>query len=250
MSDGFFLTALPDVVTPGSRVELTGAEAHHLVAVRRLKAGESVTLTDGRGRGVRGPIRSIARDGGGPTVSVEVVDVLSAPAPAPFVSVIQALPKSDRAELAVDLMTELGVDRIVPWQAARSIGRWRGDRAEKSRAKWAATARAAALQSRRLTVPEVTDLVTTAQVAQLLRAPGLPVVMHETAATPVTQLRPAADVPVTLVIGPEGGIAPDELALFEAAGARTYCLGPTVLRTSTAGAVAVASVRLLAELAR
>jgi 16S rRNA (uracil1498-N3)-methyltransferase len=246
MSDGFFWVYLPADVTVGSMIDLTGAEAHHLAQVRRIGPGEIVTLTDGRGRGVRGPVRTIQRQ----AVTVEVAELLRAEPSRPCLSVVQALPKSDRAELAVDLMTELGVDRIVPWQAARSIGRWRGERGEKARARWAAVARAAAQQSRRLTVPEVAPLATTRQVAELLGQTGLAVVMHETAITPVALLRPQADVPVTVVIGPEGGIAPDELALFEAAGARPFSMGRTVLRTSTAGAVAVAQLRLLAELAR
>jgi len=246
MSDGFFFADLPPGLAVGSLVEVTGDEAHHLAQVRRVGPGESVTLTDGRGHGVRGPVRAVDRL----KATVEVADLLVEAPRRPFLTVVQALPKSDRAELAVDLMTELGVDRIVPWQAARSIGRWRGERGEKARAKWAAVARAAAKQSRRLIVPEVAPLATTHEVAELLGQAGLPVVMHETATTPVSVLRPAAEVPLTVVIGPEGGIAPDELALFEAAGARAFSMGPTVLRTSTAGAVAVAQLRLLAELAR
>jgi 16S rRNA (uracil1498-N3)-methyltransferase len=188
-------------------------------------------------------------------VAVEVAELLAEAPRRPHITVVQALPKGDRGTLAADLMTEAGVDAIVPWQAARSIVRWTGERGAKQQASWRAAVREAAKQSRRLTAPAVADLASTAAVAELLAAAPRAVVCHETAATPLWrwygQLAPGGDpaAPTVLVIGPEGGVAPDELAAFEAAGASPCGLGPTVLRTSTAGAVAVAQVRLLAALA-
>jgi 16S rRNA (uracil1498-N3)-methyltransferase len=147
----------------------------------------------------------------------------------------------------VDLLTELGVDEIVPWQASRSIVRWSGERGEKSLAKWQAVAREAAKQSRRLTIPVITAPATTAQVAARLAAAPAAYVLHEGASVPVATIRPPR-TEIVLVVGPEGGIAPDELAAFEAAGAQLILIGDTVLRSVTAGAVAVAQLRLLADI--
>jgi 16S rRNA (uracil1498-N3)-methyltransferase len=180
-------------------------------------------------------------------VTVAVAAILTAEPPRPEITLVQALPKNERAQQAVDLMTELGVDRIVPWQAARSIVRWPGEREAKGRAKWQAWAGQAARQSRRLTVPQVAPLASAAEVAQLLAAAGQAIVMHESAVAPIAARPVDPAAPLVCVIGPEGGIAPDELALFEAAGARPWSMGPTVLRATVAGGVAVAQLRLLAS---
>ncbi|MDR0990886.1 MAG: 16S rRNA (uracil(1498)-N(3))-methyltransferase [Propionibacteriaceae bacterium] len=244
MSDGFFLAPVEALAAAEETVTLTGAEAHHAAVVRRIRPGEIVTVADGIGHGVRGPVVQAERD----QVVVTVAEKLTEPPSQPPITLVQALPKKDRADLAVDLMTEVGVDQIVPWQAARSIVRWTGERGDKALAKWRATAREAAKHSRRLTLPTVTPLATTAQVAELLREAANPIVMHETATAPISQAVVDPTAPVVCVIGPEGGIAPDELALFQSAGAATYLMGPTVLRTSTAGAVAITQLRLLAAM--
>jgi 16S rRNA (uracil1498-N3)-methyltransferase len=245
MSDGFFLADLPAGVGVGDVVRLTGREAHHAAVVRRIRPGEVVTVADGQGQGVLGPVlRASAAE-----VAVEVAQTLVDPPPRPRITIVQALPKRDRADLAVDLMTELGVDSIIPWQASRSVVRWHGERGEKARSGWQMTAREAAKQSRRLTVPVVADLATTGEVADYLAASACPLVMHEVATTPIRELVLDRAVPVVCVIGPEGGIAPAELEAFVEAGARPYRMGSTVLRTSTAGAVAVTQLRLLADLA-
>jgi 16S rRNA (uracil1498-N3)-methyltransferase len=153
--------------------------------------------------------------------------------------VVQALPKGDRGELAVELLTEIGVARIVPWAAARSVAVWRGDRAAKSLAKWQATAREAAKQARRAWFPEVTPLATTADIVALLAGTSLGLVLHEGATHALPVELPDS---VVLVVGPEGGLAPEELEAFEAAGARPVRLGAEVLRTSTAGVAAVAAL--------
>lgn len=243
MSDGFFLADLPDSVSVGDLVEVSGAEGRHAATVRRIGPGEVVTLTDGRGVGVRGPVADAGRD----WLRVRVEHVVHAPEPSPMFIAVQALPKNDRAELAVDLLTELGIDEIVPWQASRSVVRWTSDRAEKSRAKWQTVARQASKQARRLRIPAVRAVASTAEVVRLLASADSSYVMHESATAPVTEARPTGVV--VFVIGPEGGVSPDELAAFEAAGARPLLMGDTVLRTSTAGAVAVTQLRLLAGLA-
>jgi 16S rRNA (uracil1498-N3)-methyltransferase len=222
-------------VTVGATVVVDGAEAHHAVAVRRLAVGEPVRLTDGAGRLAEGEVTATGRA----RLDVVVRGLTSVPEPLPQVVVVQALPKGERGELAVEVLTEVGVARIVPWAAARSVAVWRGDRAEKSLARWRSTAREAAKQSRRAWFPEVSPLATTAEVVALLAEAPLALVLHEeaTAALP-------ADLPdrVVLVVGPEGGLAPEELAAFEGAGALTVRLGAEVLRTSTAGVAAVSAL--------
>jgi len=151
-------------VAVGSAVEVTGDEAHHAVAVRRLRVGEPVVLTDGAGRAVTGEVASTGKR----VFAVTVASVDDAERPQPELVVVQALPKGDRGELAVEVLTEIGAARIVPWAAARSVAVWKGERAVKSLARWRSTAREAAKQARRSWFPEVSDLATTADVAALL----------------------------------------------------------------------------------
>lgn len=229
---------------PGSVVEVTGDEAHHAVAVRRLRDGERVVLTDGAGTAVTGTVAATAKRLF--TVRVEAVQHHERPEPA--VTVVQALPKGERGELAVEVLTEVGVDRVVPWAAARSVAVWKGERALKSHARWQATAREAAKQSRRSWLPTVAPLASTSEVARVVAAADLALVLHEDAAGPLSAVDVPASGRLVVVVGPEGGIAPEELAALEAAGARTVRLGAEVLRTSTAGVAAVAA--LLARTSR
>jgi 16S rRNA (uracil1498-N3)-methyltransferase len=161
------------------------------------------------------------------------------PPPALRLVLVQALPKAERGELAVELATEVGVDEVVPWVAARCVMQWKGERGERQHARWAATAREAAKQSRRAWVPPVGPLHTTSQVAARIAA-ARALVLHEAGEQPLTASGLPADGELLLVVGPEGGIDERELDAFAAAGAATVRLGPTVLRTSTAGAAALA----------
>lgn len=227
-------------VGPGSVVDVTGPEGRHAVSVRRLQPGEAVVVTDGQGRGAAGVVRSVS---GKDHLVVEPHEFPVEPEPSPRVTVVQALPKGDRGELAVETMTETGVDAIVPWAAARCVTQWRGERGLKALGKWRATAREAGKQSRRLRFPRVADAATTGQVAQLLAEADFAAVLHEDRDYPSEPLATAelpAEGEIVLVVGPEGGVAPEELALFEEAGAKAYRLGRTVLRTSTAGTAATA----------
>lgn len=243
MSDGFFVASFGDQVAVGSVLTLDGPEGRHAAVVRRIGVGEMVTVTNGEGRGVRGPVVAVRKDG----LDLTVAELLVAVPPTPRIVCVQALPKNDRAEQAVDLLTELGVDEIVPWQSSRSIVRWTGDRGDKARSKWQAVAREASKQSRRLTVPTIAPVASTSQVAALLAAAPAAYVLHEGASAHISTTRPPR-TEIVLVVGPEGGISPDELATFEASGAHPILIADTVLRTVTAGAVAVAQLRLLAEL--
>lgn len=231
-------------VAAGDVVEVTGDEAHHAVVVRRLRAGERVVLTDGVGTRAEGEVA----DTGKRVFTVTVADVGTEPAAEPAVTVVQALPKGDRGELAVEMLTEVGAAAIVPWAASRSVAVWRGERAAKSHAKWAATAREAAKQARRAWFPEVAPLASTAEVAALVGQADLAVVLHEAAAEPFAALDVPASGSVVVVVGPEGGLSDDELAAFAEAGVHPVRLGSEVLRTSTAGVAAVAA--LLSRTAR
>lgn len=222
----------------GSVVEVTGDEAHHAVAVRRLREGEEVVLTDGAGTSAIGAVTTTGKR----IFTVTVSSMTREERPAPAFTVVQALPKGDRGELAVEVLTEVGVDRVVPWAAARSVAVWKGERAAKSLAKWQSTAREAAKQSRRSWLPTVSPLASTADLASLVADAELAVVLHEDATVPLSSLDVPASGRIVVVVGPEGGIAPDELAALTAAGAQPVRLGAEVLRTSTAGVVAVAAL--------
>jgi 16S rRNA (uracil1498-N3)-methyltransferase len=214
-------------------VVLDGAEGRHAAVVRRVQVGEPVTLVDGEGLRVDGAVTEVHRD----RVLIAVHARTADPEPQPRLVVVQALAKGDRGERAVEAMTEVGVDEVVPWAAERSIAKWRD---AKPLEKWRSTAREAAKQSRRSWFPIVSDLADTSAVAERLTKASSAIVCHESATTPISDANVPPSGDVVLVIGPEGSITDDELAAFAAAGASTYRMGPTVLRTSTAGVVAAA----------
>lgn len=237
MSSGRPVFVVEQAGTVGDVVALRGAEGRHAV-VRRVRVGEEVELVDGQGSRMAGSVVGV--DGAGIDVSVASVSV--EPAAPPRLVVVQALAKGDRSELAVEVLTEVGVDVIVPWAALRSVTVWRGDRAERGLRRWRTTAQEAAKQSRRSRFVDVRPLATTSGVASLLSSAALGVVLHESAEVPLSSLAVPAGGDVVLVVGPEGGVAPAELAAFADAGAAVAHLGPTVLRTSTAGVVGAAAL--------
>ncbi|CAN5224819.1 16S rRNA (uracil(1498)-N(3))-methyltransferase [soil metagenome] len=222
----------------GASVVLDGDEGRHAVVVKRIRVGERVALTDGAGTTVVATVSATGRS----DLLATVEDVIHGEAELPRVVVVQAIPKGDRGELAVEMLTEVGVDMIVPWAAARSVARWRGDRAAKSLARWRSSAREAAKQARRPWFPEVAEMVTTDDVVGLLANASVPVVLHETASGPLADLPVPGRGEVVIVVGPEGGITDGELAAFAAVGAEPVRLGASVMRTSTAGVAATAAL--------
>ncbi len=229
MGVGVFYSAELD----GDEVTLGGAEGRHAGVVRRIGTGERVRLTDGRGSYVEGPV--IAASKAGLTVAVDVREKV--PAAEPRLVVVQAVPKGERAELAVEMLTEVGVDLVVPWNAERSQFRASPERTAKTVAKWRAWAFEASKQSRRTWFCEVAEPASTTDVAELVRRAALAVVLHEEATEPLASVTVPATGEVMVVVGPEGGLTARELDAFGVAPVR---LGDTVLRTSTAGVAAAA----------
>ena len=227
----------------GSHVRLAGDEGRHAAIVRRIRPGEIIMIGNGRGQGVRGVVLEVT----GPSLIIEVINHLSSSSESRRFVAAQALAKGDRAELAVEMLTETGVDEIVPWQASRSIVRWSPDRAIRSLEKWRSTAREAAKQSRRLTVPRVSDRVSTAQLAQRVAIVDLALLLHEEAKESLAEVDLPSAGTILIIIGPEGGIAAEELRQLTQAGARSVSISEAVLRTSTAGVVALAGLMLRRE---
>jgi 16S rRNA (uracil1498-N3)-methyltransferase len=215
------------------QVDLDGPEGRHATVVRRIAAGERIRITNGRGDVVEGPVMVVRK--GGLTVAAERRWAVERPGPR--LVVVQALPKGERAELAVEMLTEVGADEIVPWNAERSQVRLNPERAAKTLTRWRAWAFEASKQSRRAWFCEVGELASTGDVAARLDKAALAVVLHEEATRPLAGLTVPADGEVVVVVGPEGGLSPAELASF---GAEPVKLGDTVLRTSTAGVAAAA----------
>jgi len=199
-----------------------------------VRVGESLLVGDGRGTLARARVTAVGKG----TLSVALGERRVEPAPTPRIVVAQGIAKGDRGELAVQAMTEVGVDTIVPWAAARSVARWTSPRPHQ---RWVATAREAAKQARRAWVPVVEPMATTRDLVG--RATF---VLHEEATVALSSVPLPDDGDLVLVVGPEGGITPEELDAFQRAGAQAVRLGPHVLRTSTAGpaAIAVLSARL------
>lgn len=229
-----------DDVGAGGAYRLDEAEARHAAAARRIGVGEAIEVADGAGTVVRGVAESVGPDG----VLVRVADRRREPPPAVRLVLVQALAKGDRDEQAVEAATEVGVDAVVPWQSRRSVSVWRGARQERGERRWAAVVAAAAKQSRRAWVPQVRPLVRGSELVQVVagagRAGSVVVVLHEEAEGPLSAVPLPATGEVLVVVGPEGGLDAGEVAELTTAGAVLARLGPHVLRTSTAGPVALA----------
>jgi 16S rRNA (uracil1498-N3)-methyltransferase len=238
----FYIDALPET---GELAVVEGDEGFHAATVRRIRRGEHVILGDGVGGLGRCVVEQTTRDG----LQAKVLDRWQVPSAQPPVTVVQALPKAERSELAIELATEAGADALVAWQAARCVARWEGTRVDKGLRRWRAVARAAAQQSRRAHIPSVDGVLSTTaltrRISDLVASGGAVLALHESATAQLTDMQLAQAKSVMLVVGPEGGIAPDELAAVTDAGAAAVRLGPTVLRTSTAAAVALGALGVL-----
>ena len=219
----------------GQNVQLIGPEGHHAAAVRRMRVGEAIALTNGRGLKARGVVRAVAPKQ--LTVAVHSVDTFELPAVT--FTLVQAVAKGDRDELAVQAATELGAGKVVPWQADRSISKWDG-KEEKNRERWQQIVDEAAKQALRPWFPPVTQVQSSKSLAtQIAESAGTFLVLDPTAVMSLNQVELSSAGEVALIVGPEGGITEAELALFETAGAKRVHLGSGILRTSTAGMAAI-----------
>jgi len=228
----FFVEDLPTQI--GQIYEFDNEDATHAVRVLRMKAGDTFMLSDGNGSWSQVKAFAVKKK----SLEVEVVASGFQENLPTTITVVQALPKSDRAKEAIELLTEAGVDRIVPWQSSRSIG--------KASDKFSVTAREASKQSRRLRIPEVTDIATTEQICEAINLSDLAVVFHESSTTKLSDAISSHNVAhLLIIIGPEGGITPTELDLFTEAGAKVALMGRPILRSAHAGIAAVAAISAL-----
>ncbi|MFT3875297.1 MAG: 16S rRNA (uracil(1498)-N(3))-methyltransferase [Propioniciclava sp.] len=240
MTEALFLADL-DSPQVGDTFTLGGDEGRHAAAVRRIRVGETIMVADGAGTGIKGPVTAVDKA----SVTLEIAQVLHAEGATVRYHAAQALAKGDRSELAIEMLTELGVDRVIPWQSARSIVRWAPEREARGLARWRSTVREATKQSRRLRVPVVTSPMTTRELVLLIEQMDAAFVLHEGAAVSLNRVDVPAEGDILIIIGPEGGLTDDEVATLEAAGARQVLVSDGVLRTSTAGVVALAQLQAL-----
>ena len=238
----FYAESIPAV---GGVAVVDGDEGFHAASVRRLRPGEELVLSDGAGALADCVVQSADKR----SLTARVLAFRTVPLPRPPVTVVQAIPKSERSELAIELATEAGADEFVAWQAQRCVARWDGDRAANGLRRWRAVARSAARQSRRAWIPDVSGPMSTealcSYLTQQIGAGAVVLVLHESADVPITEETVAQANSVILLVGPEGGISDPEITALMNAGAVTVRLGPTVLRTSTAAAVALGALGVL-----
>jgi 16S rRNA (uracil1498-N3)-methyltransferase len=231
-----FLHPLQPLPGIGQEIILDGPEGKHAVGVRRLRVGEGIQLSNGLGTRVLGQVSAIAAN----QLSLSVVEVILEAPPVPGITLIQALAKGDRDELAVQAGTELGISSVIPWQAERCISRWDGPKIAKGVARWQLIANEASKQALRSINPSVTDPVSTKQLAAQIASFALVLVLDPTAESRINQIQLPDSGQIAVVVGPEGGIDDSELALLRNAGAVRVRLGDSILRTSTAGLAAIA----------
>jgi 16S rRNA (uracil1498-N3)-methyltransferase len=238
----FYVDDVPDV---GGVALVDGDEGFHAASVRRIRVGEELDVGDGAGTVAHVVVEALGKA----SLTTRVLDRITVAAPSPEVTVVQALPKSDRSELAIELATEAGADAFLAWQSDRCVARWDGAaKVQKGLGRWQAVARSAARQSRRPYVPPVASLMNTKELAAWVAAAtsgSLVLVLHESATVPLTTLGVAEAASLTLIVGPEGGIGADELAVLTDAGATAVRLGPSVLRTTSAAAVGLGALGVL-----
>lgn len=238
----FYVNALPET---GDLAVVAGDEGFHAARVRRIRPGEQLVLGDGVG----GLARCLVEEAGRDELRARVLARWTVPPAQPSVTVAQALPKAERSELAIELATEAGADAFLAWHSARCVASWEGARVAKGLRRWGAVARSAARQSRRAHIPSVDGVLSTGSLVDRVRSEvstgAAVLVLHESATDRLADVALGQAHTLMLVIGPEGGITPDELAELADAGAVTVRLGPTVLRTSTAAAVALGALGVL-----
>ena len=234
MSAEVYLTDRGSLPAGISTFTLAGDEAHHAIKVKRTQVGEIIEIVDGFGVRIRGEVAEVSKSSLTLTNIVRTEEIQ----PKLTLTVAQALAKGDRADLALEILTEVGVDFILPWRADHSIAKW--DDPQKGKAKWQSIVAQAAKQSRRSWIPEVRDLVSPEKLAEITSEFDVALVLHESAVRSFADVWLPEQGSILLIVGPEGGISKRELDLL--AKIQQVRMGKTVMRTSTAGAVAAGAI--------
>ncbi|NDE71939.1 MAG: 16S rRNA (uracil(1498)-N(3))-methyltransferase [Actinobacteria bacterium] len=230
----FFCEQIPD----RGDVVIEGDEAHHVGTAARIKVGERVMVTNGRGRRAEVEILDINKR----NIGARIIDLADFPRPQTILTVVQALTKGDRARETIELLTEGGAEIIIPWPASRSIGQWKEEKDALS--KWKSWAKEATKQARRSWIPEIVDVKTTQQIKEMIEDSEIALMFHESATEKISKViggKPPREI--LLIIGPEGGISDDEAALFQGAGAHVVSMGTPVFRAAHAGVAALAAIQ-------
>lgn len=235
MVEPLFISPIPYDTKAGSKIKIAGAEAKHAMSVRRLQVGEAISVSDGQGNKARGKVSHLSKD----FLELNVESVESIERPKPQLILVQALAKGDRDEMAVQACTELGIETVIPWQSERSVSIWKPEKQDKHRLRWQTIATEAAKQSLRPFIPQVEQVLGTQELTERLKNFDLTLVLDPTSSTPLTGVGLTGHQSIAIVVGPEGGISPDELAQFRSAGLSLVGLGSGILRTSTAGVAVV-----------
>ena len=235
MVEPLFISPIPSDTKAGSKIKIAGAEAKHAMSVRRLQVGEAISVSDGQGNKARGKVSQLSKD----FLELDVESVESIERPKPQLILVQALAKGDRDEMAVQACTELGIQSVIPWQSERSVSIWKPEKQDKHRLRWQTIATEAAKQSLRPFIPEVEQVLATRELTERLKQFDLTLVLDPTSSTPLTSVSLLGHQSISIVVGPEGGISPEELGQFRSAGLSLVGLGSGILRTSTAGVAVV-----------
>jgi len=230
-----FISPIPSDTKAGSKIKIAGAEAKHAMSVRRLQVGEAISVSDGQGNKARGKVSQLSKD----YLELNVESVESVERPKPQIILVQALAKGDRDEMAVQACTELGIQTVIPWQSERSVSIWKPEKQDKHRLRWQTIATEASKQSLRPFIPEVEKVLGTSELVERLKQFDLTLVLDPTSSTPLTSVSLSGHRSIAIVVGPEGGISPQELEQFRSAGLSLVGLGSGILRTSTAGVAVV-----------
>jgi 16S rRNA (uracil1498-N3)-methyltransferase len=235
MLNQFFVSHLPS----SGEVIVDGDEAHHALKVLRIKEGERIRLSDGAKSFAEVEVITIGKSQF--TCSIKSYGEV---APSRIqLTVVQALPKSDRIKETLELLTEGGVSEIIPWQAERSIAQWQSD----SESKWNSAVREASKQSRRVVIPRVSPRKNSRDVMTALTDADCVLVFHESETQPLSHVLEKISTKnisrLALIIGPEGGISERELAEFLAGGAIAVRMGEPIFRAAHAGVAALAAVQ-------
>ena len=239
MVEPLFFAAIGNDTKVGSTFNLAGPDAKHAVTVRRMAVGEAIAISDGAGIKIRGKVVKLNKD----SLELSVDSLESLPTPKVKLHLVQALAKADRDELAVQACTELGIFGVTPWQSERSISIWKEEKKTKGQLRWQTIATEAAKQSLRAFVPVVGKVLSSQELVENLAGFDQVLVLDPESKASITQAQLPSSGSIAIVVGPEGGISPVELAEFSDAGFERVHLGEGVLRTSTAGMAAISFLK-------